>query len=201
MHPAVHRAWKRTDDPAVEPVTLAEAKEQVREDGSDSDTLIAALITAAREYVEERTGRALITQTWSLAMDGPPCGNDAIRLPRPPLQSVTSVVYVDEAGADQTWAVANYRVDTHSEPARIALASDAVWPIPQFVAGAVTVTYVAGYGDTPDTVPQAIRQAILLLVGHWYDHRSPEVVGTVVGRVGFTVDALLAPYVVQGFGE
>lgn len=199
MHPAAHRAWKRTVAPAVEPVLLAEAKAHVREDTTDSDTLLTALIVAATEYVEERTGRALITQTWSLAMDGAPCGNDAIRLPRPPLQSVTSITYVDEAGDTQTWDAANYRVDTHSEPARITLAADAVWPVPQFVAGAVTVVYEAGYGDAGTDVPQAIRQAILLLVAHWYDNRSPEVVGTVVGRLGFTVDALLDPYKIHGF--
>ena len=195
---APHRAWRRTSDPATEPVSLAEARAHLQVDDNDSDTAISALITAARQYVEEYTGRALITQTWALTMDDVPSGTDSILLPRPPLVSVSSLAYVDGDGVTQTWASSNYRVDSNSEPARLTLAYGVSWPTPRDVSNAVTVTYVAGYGAAT-AVPTAIRQAILLLVGDWFTNREAQVVGTVVGRLGFSVEALLSPYRVHGF--
>jgi uncharacterized phiE125 gp8 family phage protein len=199
--PTTHRAWARTADAAKEPVSLAEAKAHLREDSTAADTTISALIVAARQYVEEHTGRALLTQTWSLVLDCFPTGGDqTIRLPRPPLVSVVSIVYVAGDGTSTTWGSANYRVDGSSEPARITLAYDATWPTARDVSNAVTITYQAGYGAAA-AVPDAIKQAMYLLIGHWYTSREAEVVGTVVGRLGFAVDALLAPYRVYGFGN
>lgn len=195
-----HRAWKRTVEPTVEPVTLAAAKVQVREETTASDSMIGALITAARQYVEDRCGIALIAQTWVLQMDRFPCDAEPIEVPRPPLLAVSAITYLDGAGAAQTWGASNYRLDTTSEPGRINLAAGALYPITQAVGGAVTVTYSAGFGPTAESVPMPIQQAMLLLVDHWYNNRSPQVVGTVVGQIGFTVDALLEPYKVWSFG-
>lgn len=191
--------WRRTADAATEPLTTTQAKSHLRVDGSDEDALIGNLVTAARQYVEEHTGRALITQTWEYTADAFPTKAGAIWLPRPPLIAVSQVQYVDTAGATQTWDSDEYRVDAVSVPGRVTLADGAVWPTPNDVSNAVTVTYTAGYGAASD-VPEPIKQALLLLIGSWYGSRENEVVGTVVGRFEFAVKALLAPYRVYGLG-
>lgn len=179
--------------PVVEPVTTTELKAHLRVDGTDEDTLIASLGVAARQHVEEETRRALVTQTWVLKLDEFPGSGDAeIRLPRPPLQSVTSVQYVDGNGDTQTWSSSLYVVDTADTPGNISLAYGESWPSTRAQKNAVTITYVAGYGAA-STVPDALKAAIKLLVGHYYVNREEAVTGTVVARLG-AVDALLAPY-------
>src|SRR5262249_28268376 len=114
-------AFQIVTPPSVEPVLLADAKAQARVDTTADDTLIGYLIIAARQWAEKYTGRAFITQTWQLALDlmpameemwwdgmrqGPVTGLDeisAIVLPRPPLQSVTSVQYFDNSDNATTW--------------------------------------------------------------------------------------------------
>lgn len=197
----IHRAWTRTTDAATEPITLAEAKQHLREDSDDLavEAEINGLITAARQYVEEETGRSLITQTWSLTLDAFPCGGEPILIPRPPLIEVTEIAYLDQSGSSQTWASSNYRVDGASDPGRVSLEVDRHYPLARNVSQAVTITYTAGYG-TASAVPQGIKQAMYLLIGSWYTNRENEVVGSVVGRLDFAVKALLAPYKVYGFG-
>jgi uncharacterized phiE125 gp8 family phage protein len=166
---------KRTIKPAVSPVTLDEAKQHVGLLSGDHDQHLARLIEAATEEAERYTGRALISQTWRLALDKFPCRwprND-IRLPRPPLQSVTSIKYVDEHGILQTLDSALYTATADFEPARIEPAYGQVWPATRDEREAVRVTYVAGYGNAASNVPQGIRQAILLMAAQWFAHREP----------------------------
>lgn len=157
-----------TTPPAVEPITLTEAKTHLRVSGTDDDDRITALIAAAREEAETITGRAFITQTWRLTLDRFPLAGPIV-LPRPPLQSITSLAYVDSDGASQTWDAANYRVSANNEPGRIEPAYNEVWPTTRLVSEAATVTYAAGYGDAASDVPGGIKNAILLLVERYYD--------------------------------
>jgi len=176
--------------PSSEPVTLAEAKSQCRVDVSDDDDLITAYIQTAREYVEAVTRRALLTQTLELRLDEWPDG-EAIYLPRPPVQSVESVTYLDEDGNEQSFDASNYVVDTTCVPARVVLVSGVSWPSDDlYPAGAVRVRYVAGWSSAGD-VPRPIRQAILMLVGHWYENREATVAVGNTHVVPFAVDALL----------
>lgn len=176
--------------PAAEPITLVEAKAHLRVDIADDDSLITALITAARQHVEVITRRALITQTWDLTLDTWPDGG-AILMPLPPLQSVTSITYKDSAGTVYTMPATDYIVDKAEEPGRIVLAYGKTWPsVTLYPAGAITVRFTAGYGAA-SAVPQAIKQAILLLVGHWYESREAVVGGAVQREIPFAVEALL----------
>jgi uncharacterized phiE125 gp8 family phage protein len=190
--------------PTVEPVTLYEAKTHCRLDYEESEenSLIETLITAARQQVEALTNRALITQTLQLVLDAWPDG--AIELPRPPVVTVTSVTYADYLGVPATLSAAtDYYLDDESEPALVALRHGKSWPrIALRSSGAIVVEYTAGYGATAASVPRSIVQAMLLLIGYWYENReamadSKFAVG--LRETPFAVSALLAPYVVRTF--
>lgn len=179
-----------SEPPQEEPISLDEAKDHIRVIGEDEDLLIQSLITAAREWCEGFQQRAYVAQTRRLTLDRWPRGR-TIHLPRPPLQSVTSIVYTDREGAQYTIETESYIVDTDAEPGRIVLAYGASWPsVALRPAAGVEITYVAGYGDASD-VPQKVKQAMLLLVGHWYEHREAVLTGAMSKEIEFAVHSLL----------
>lgn len=182
--------------PVEEPVSLADVKAYLRVDLLDEDQLIQSLITAAREYVELYTGRVLVTQTLRLTLNSFPVGESPIVLPRPRLQRVESVTYTDVDGLTQT--MTGYIVDTTAEPGRLSHPPGSSWPDTNGQLNAVTIDYVAGYGFADD-VPKAIKQAMMLLISHWYDQRAPVVVGKITSELPFAVSALLDSYRVWGF--
>lgn len=147
--------------PATEPVTVSNAKMQLRIGHTVDDTLIESRIMPARFWAEHETGRQLITATWELRLDAWPAGR-VIDLPKPPLQSVTSVKYLDADGAEQTFASTNYVVDVASLKGRIVLKTGLSWPTLADQPGAVRIRFVAGYGDLATNVPPLVRSAILL---------------------------------------
>jgi uncharacterized phiE125 gp8 family phage protein len=178
--------------PEAEPVSLAEAKLHLRQDITDDDTLIGSLVTAARRYCEKRIGQQFVTATWRLAIDAFPCGvhGGLIELPNPPLVEVDSITYVDTNGEVQTLDESFYQVDASSRPGRLAPVYGQRWPSARRQLNAVTIDFVAGYGAAA-AVPETIKQAILLLVGHWYANREAVVVGTINGPLQIAVEALL----------
>jgi uncharacterized phiE125 gp8 family phage protein len=186
--------------PAEEPVTLAEARLHLaatEEDLVEDDPLIEALIVAARQVCELHLDRALITQTWDLHLDEWPHGPwggqlGGIVLPRPPLQSITSITYTDTNGSLQTVPLANYYVRTGT-PGEVSPIFGEFWPSARYQRDAIHVRFVAGYG-TASAVPQCIKQAMLLLIAHWYRNREATVnTGAVPQKLEWSVDALLAP--------
>lgn len=193
--------------PTVEPIALNVAKEHLRVDNTNSDALITLLIKTARIWTENYLGRALEDQTWDLKLDGFPSRRnidwpDQIDIPIPPLQSVTSINYVDTDGTTQTLATSTYQVDTSSEPARIVPSYGNYWPATRNQLNAVTVRFVAGHprvGSPLETdVPAAIRHAMLLVIGELFERREEGIVAP-IQRVPFSVQALLGPYRVIQF--
>lgn len=163
--PGVRASLKLTGAPAAEPVSVAEVRAWLDIGSEVADSTLTSLIAAARQDIDGAAGwlgRALVTQTWQLRMDRFPCGE--IRLPLRPLQSVDSVVYADVDGVDQTISADDYAVET-GEAALLLPAYGKSWPAARCFPGSVRVTYVAGYGAAAD-VPEPIRQAIALQVGH-----------------------------------
>ena len=190
----MRHALRQKTPPASEPVSLAEAKLHLKIEATDTgeDSLIKRLIVVARRRAEVSTGRALVTQTWTLALDSFPGG--VIEVPRPPLSSVASITYVDPEGATQTLAADRYRVDAQREPGRLTPAWDESWPPTRPVSNAVEVQFVAGYGD-PGKVPEDIRQALLLIVGRYYAHREDvQAGGTPPVKMPLGAEHLLLPY-------
>ncbi|HMR01762.1 MAG TPA: head-tail connector protein [Candidatus Competibacter phosphatis] len=156
--------------PAEEPMTTAEAKSHLRVDSSSEDALIDAYVAAARSFYEEAIWRALITQTWALRLEQWPWG-DSILLPRPPLQSVTSITYVDSDGDTNTMSSGDYTVYAQ-DPGRVWLGYSKSWPSATLRPGpAITITFVAGYGDAED-VQEIDKQAVRLILGHFYENRE-----------------------------
>lgn len=174
--------------PTAEPVTLEEASAHCRVDTSDEETLLAAYITAARQYAEEITGRAFLAQTLELTIDTFPAWE--IELPRAPVASITSISYLDTAGAPQT--VATYVLDGRSRPPRLTPAYGASWPEARGTVGSVAIRFVAGEASAPEPV----KQAILLMVGHWFEHREDAIAapGITIASIPLGANVLLAPY-------
>ncbi len=158
--------------PTVEPLSIAEAKAFLRVDALDDDALIAALITATRQYAEVECQRALTTQSWQLLEDRfPECGK-LMQLDINPVISVTGITYLDMGGAWQTMPSTDYVADLQSEPAKIGLAFGKIWPITMPQIASVKVNFTAGFGPTAADVPQGIKQWMLMRITTLYENRS-----------------------------
>jgi uncharacterized phiE125 gp8 family phage protein len=153
--------------PAVEPVSIETAKVFLRVDSPADELLLESMLKAAREKGEELARRAFITQTLEQTFDEWPC-DYKLTLWRPPLQSVVSVKYRDYDNVEHTFT--NYIVDTRSEPGQVIFRSLPGSTLLE--SGAITVRFTAGYGDAAADVPEIIKQAILMLAGHWYETRD-----------------------------
>jgi uncharacterized phiE125 gp8 family phage protein len=190
-------ALKLITAPSDEPITLAEAKLHCRVDGSDEDTLLTLMIGAARRAAENRTGRALLTQTWELALDAFPASE--IELPLPPVQSITSIKYLDANGAEQVVDGADYALDNYGSMRHWVIpAAGAEWPASLAAANAVKVRFVAGYGAAA-AVPQDIKAWLLLAIGTMYSHREAVAQGQLVELPGGFWQGLLDPYLIHSF--
>jgi uncharacterized phiE125 gp8 family phage protein len=177
--------------PAAEPLSVSQLKTHLRIDHNDEDDDLEDLIIEARQKLESDMRRAFITQTWRMSLDGWPT-LDEILLPRPPLQSVTSIVYKDSEGTPTTWSSSAYIVDTDSEPGRIVLAYGETWPsLTLYPANPIQVTFVPGYGDGADDVPGNVKRALKLLCGHWYENREGTVSGTIARDIPMAVESLI----------
>ena len=183
----VNKSVNIKTEPAEEPITLVEAKAHLRVTCTDEDTYITTLIKVARIHAERFQRRSYITQTLELRMDRFP--RYLIELPRPPSISLTTINYIGSAGDTQTLDSSKYTTDFNSYKARVVPAFNEIWPTTRHVIDAVTIEYVAGYGAAAD-VPETIKQALLLLIGVWYENREPITESTVT-EIPFTVSALL----------
>lgn len=179
--------WNRIAGPASEPVTLAEAKAHLRVDLSDDDAMIARLTGAAREWVENATGRALMTQNWRMTLDAWPEG-DAVALIRPPVQAVTAVRTFGANGAAAVWAGTNYAMSFGAEPQRLLRLASA-WPAPGRAQSGIEIDVTCGYGALTSDVPAALRQAVLLKLAQLYERRGED-----AGETPEAVWPLIAPF-------
>ncbi|MDE2112955.1 MAG: phage head-tail connector protein [Alphaproteobacteria bacterium] len=172
--------------PTAEPVSLAEAKAHLKLDTADEDDLVTALIVAARARAEWHSGRALVTQGWTLWLDAWP--RDGIEIPLPPLQSVTRLTVYAPDDAPRTLDPSVYQVDASSVPARLRLKENVSPPTGLRAMNAVELVFTAGYG-TADAVPAPLKQAILQIVADLHTNR-----GDADAVVSNAALALLAPY-------
>lgn len=176
-------------------VSLQEVKDFLRIDGEESDSEIARLITVATERAQNLTRRQLLTATRKIFFECWPA-EGTIYLPWAPLQSVTAVTYLDTAELTQTFSSTKYRVDIDAEPGRLMRLTSAAWPDIFTRYGAVMVEYVCGYGATSASVPEPLRHAVLMMVGHYFDNRGEVTKGAAAEIVPSGVQHLLEQYIV-----
>ena len=208
--------------PALDVVSLSEARKHCRIDIVDDDGLLAGYILAARRFCEIYTGRVMLDQSFDLSIDdgwpgfnvppycyGSPVSAppywavwNRITIPLAPLVSVTSITYLDVNGASQVLATDQYRVIKRSAKARgwIEPAYGVAWPAVRPISETIIVRFVAGYGAQPGSNPDLdlFRQAMLLLIGHWYENRENVVVGSAPTELPVAAAAILQPLVIDG---
>lgn len=141
---------------------------------TSEDDDLNALIAECRQVAEEDTWRQFVTATWVLRLDAFPSNNGDIIVPKPPLQSVSSIKYYDTDGVQQTLVASGYDVDSYGGgPGIVRPAYGEIWPSTRAQLNAIEITFIAGY----TTVPWAICKAIKILVADAYKNRESEVVG------------------------
>lgn len=160
--------------PLVEPVTLADIKSYLRLDGNEEDRLLHSLIAAARLTVEAESGRCLIGQTWRLVLDRWPAGGNggAIRLPVSPVSAIVAARVFDGDGIAQEVAPGALLLDAAADPARVVAAG--ALPQPGRAVGGIEIDVRAGYGEGVADVPQALRQAVRVIVARWFERRGDD---------------------------
>jgi uncharacterized phiE125 gp8 family phage protein len=164
-------ALSRVTPPSVLPVSLVEAKAQMRVESDDDDPTIQRLIDAAVAFVDVQgaLGKAMITQTWAQWMGPQVTG---VMLMLGPVQSVAAIKYYDTDGVLQTAPLDDFDVFGVPSKTTIRPKSGKKFPVAQQRDDAIKVEYVIGYGDAAEDVPQTVRHAILMLVAHWYENRE-----------------------------
>ena len=188
--------------PVKYPISLKEAKNHLRVglDWTDDDEHIDTLISTATKSVEHFLHRRLITQTWYYyLMEWPDKSN--IVLPFGKLQSVTSIKYKDDTGAELTWDSGEYIVDIDSDPGEVVLGYDEVYPtVTLYPSNPITIEFVCGYGTAGSDVESAIQHAIKLTISDLYENRETVVITGNVQLIELpTIKNLLTPFKIFEF--
>jgi len=155
--------------PALEPLTLAEARSWLRLDTGDEDALVSALITAARLAVERASGRLLLTQNWRLIGDAWPPGG-RLTLPLAPVSAIAAVRVYDAADLAASLPLAAFRLEAQRDPPLLVLAAPVAGP--GRPGGGIEIDLTCGYGAAPADVPEPLRLAVRLLVARWFENRG-----------------------------
>ena len=150
-----------TSGPAVEPVSLAQAKAHLRVDESAEDALIGSLITTSRLHIEAALDLALVNQSWTWSVDAWPSRKPLV-MPLRPVSTVVSVSVLDGNDTAHAASPAQYLLDGNAVPPRLLWRNASAPPVPGRLAGGIEIAFVAGFGDAADDVPPPIRQALLL---------------------------------------
>jgi len=171
---------KIISSPRVEPVSLNEIYEHTHS-GVEHEVYLAGLITRARARFEQRTGRLLVQQTWQTSL---PMFTNIIELPFAPLQSVTSIQYLNTQGRYQTLESNEYRVVEHGITATITPKLGGCWPTVGYkTMDAIRIEAVYGHApivnnqvDVANIIDrdkyELAKQAIFILVSDWFRNRE-----------------------------
>lgn len=158
--------------PAIEPVSLAETKSWLREDGGDEDQLIQALTVSARMTLEAYTRRFFVTQSWRIIFDSWPCGVSALAIPFAPFQSISAVRVYDANNVTQVVAPETYRAPAASQGGRLVFISAP--PAAGRGRDGIEIDFVVGYGASASQTPEPLRRAIMVLAAHWREKRGDD---------------------------
>lgn len=190
--------------PTTLALTLAEAKAHLRVTTDSDDDLITGHIKAATRFLEMRFNNAFVSQTRVLKADDFDdrryVRGRRIYPPIYPLRSVSSIAYLTSTGGSTTLPTSDYVVSTGDQPGYIAEAYNATWPSVYPQPNSVTVTYVCGHSTSAANVPEEIKQALRMLVAHYYRNAEAAMEGPVSKEIAYGVDALLESHMVETYG-
>lgn len=185
------KSWAVTSAPAVEPLSASDVKTWLKITSSADDSLITSLIVAARQAAENYCNIKLISQTIAEYFNEFPARRGELVLRFPLVSSISSVVYVDADGSNQSFD--SYNADLSGIPVRVWPDASMEWPATYDQLKAVTITYICGYANAA-AVPDAIKTAMYLMIGRWYENREDT-----VKMMPTASENLLNPYRVQLF--
>lgn len=183
--------------PAGLPITMAALKAHLRIDHDDENDLLVAYAGAATAHLETVLNRHLLNTTVEQILPSFP-----MRWPielRGRVQQIISLAYRDSTGVLQTLPPETYWLNSYCEPALVSLAINQAWPGSAIRDDAVVITYISGYGETPEDVPESLRHAVLLLAANWYENRTTVSIGASVSRLPFGVECLISPFKLWAF--
>jgi uncharacterized phiE125 gp8 family phage protein len=157
-----------TTPPSAEPLTLAEVKAHLRLDGADEDALLLSLIKTAREFIERETGLCLIAQSWRLYLDRWP-RDGIIRILKSPVQAIQTVTVYSFDGAPLQVSLEDHLLDGAGRPARLWLKNT---PVTGRTVNGIEIDFAAGFGEAGTDVPDTLKRAMLIHVGHMFAFRG-----------------------------
>jgi uncharacterized phiE125 gp8 family phage protein len=169
----IRHTLKLTTEPTVEPLTPSEIRAWARIDDTFEESEEQRAISAARQLLERQRQVALISQSWTLSLDGFP--DWEIELRKGPVTAITSVSYIDSNGDTQTLAASKYKLSSYGFPAILTPSYGNVWPTARDEMDSVTIVFAAGYGTAPASVPAAAKQAIALIAAQWLNETREDV--------------------------
>tara|TARA_R110000868_G_scaffold23387_2_gene94415 strand:- start:124 stop:708 length:585 start_codon:yes stop_codon:yes gene_type:complete len=182
--------YRLVTGPSTEPLTYAEAKAYLRLNDDSEQSLVTSLISAARGIVEGQTWRPLISQVWATQLDFSEVNTSVIRINKAPIISIDTITYYDSNNALQTLSASNWESDIYGSPARVRLKTP---PIVYERMNALQVNFTAGYANAA-AVPNDIKSALYMIIGHLYENRQDVVTGTQVNEIPMASKYLLEPY-------
>jgi uncharacterized phiE125 gp8 family phage protein len=197
--------------PAVEPVTLAEARLHCAVDHEEFDPMLQSLIQAAREYAERFCRRHFIDTKLQMTLDNFPLEVE-LPLPRGPVSPTSSrqtveVEYYDtnlslhsmtEAQPNRVSNSTEFLVNRIAIPPVITPNIIGYWPVVGALRNAVVVRWWSGFGDSPNAVPRAVRHSILLMVGNWFLNREAAA-PTALTKIPYGVNEMLTMFRIGGY--
>ena len=184
--------YKRIVKPAVFPVTLEEAKANARIEHSEEDLLIQGMLEAASEHCERIQSKAYGLQSWQAAFEHFPLFPKVL-LRKAPFHSLKKFYYLNALSQEVLFQEGtDFMVDDTGLFARIILLDGFSFPTDPASGNCFRVEFDCG-NDVMSDVDRTARQAILMLVAHWYDNRGTVIVGAVSKEMEFAVHALLGP--------
>ena len=200
-----HEALTRTVEPKALPLEWGATIKPglLLSDDLQKDWVESLLVPTAADWVEGKTGRALITQTWELRMPQFPVGGGRITIPKPPLITVDSIQYIDTGGILQTWSNTLWQTENPAKKGPKVLQGH-VWPAfnqhyptAQHHPESVTITFTCGYGPAAKDVPAGLREAMFLIVSDRFLNREATISGTVIREVPMGAQHIALTYLAE----
>ena len=178
--------------PAVEPISVEEAKAHLRVSDHFDDHQIASLIRTARAKCESFTRLALIERISEIVLHGFP---PSIRVPLWPVRSVEAITYTAPDGSVLVLDPTQYQLDETGRPRFIVPSFGECWPIARDDVNGVRVRVKAGFGANAADIPDDLRHAMLLMIGAFYENREAVVLGTIATEIPMGAKDLMHPHV------